>query len=158
MSLQCRVVEKSPGAPHAYLTGALDEHAPLETIFADLGRARGEALVVHMQGIIRVNSIGVRKWVREMLALSKGRQVTVSGISYPLAMQANNVANLMGTATVSSCMAPYFCAMCEANRMVEVTRDDLAATPVAPVKTCGDCGSPMEFDEVDEYFTFLRRP
>ena len=156
MSMQCRIVARPSGPPQGYLTGALDENAELGKVFAELGGA-GKELTVFLQGILRVNSIGVRNWVREMTAFTSGRRVTIEALSYPLAVQANQVSNLMGTAQVVSCMAPYFCGLCEANRMVLVTRADLEATPVAPVKPCSDCGSPMEFDEVDEYFVFLRQ-
>lgn len=156
MPLQCRIVQK-PEGPQAYLSGALDEHAAVDKIFADLTATSDRSLVIYMQGVIRANSIGIRNWIQAMTAFTRTRTVTVEGLSYPLAMQANNVANLMGGAAVGSCMAPYFCAMCEANRTVLVTRADVGDSPVPPVKTCSDCGSPMEFDEVDEYFWFLRR-
>ena len=159
MSLQCRVVAKDPGAPQAFLSGAIDENAALEKIFAELTAAAAEGgMTVFMQGVSRINSIGVRRWVQEIDRFTRNRKIRIEGLSYPLSMQANNVANIMGTAEVISCMAPYFCGLCEANRMVLVTRSDVAASPLPPAKACGDCGSPMEFDEVDEYFHFLRRP
>jgi hypothetical protein len=158
MSLQCRVVAKDPGSPQAYLSGAIDENAPLEKIFADLAAAAPARMTVFMQGINRVNSIGVRNWVREITDFTRNRPVRIEGLSYPLAMQANSVANLMGSAEIASCMAPYFCSLCEANRMVLVTRADCDASAAPPAKACADCGSAMEFDEVDEYVYFLRRP
>ena len=157
MSLQCRVVAREPGPPQAYLSGSIDENAALDKVFAELAAAAAGGMTVFMQGISRINSIGVRNWVQEIDRFTKNRQIRIEGLSYPLSMQANNVANLMGAAEVVSCMAPYFCGLCEANRMVLVTRADVAGTPLAPAKACGDCGSPMEFDEVDEYFSFLRR-
>ena len=157
MSVQCRVVAGASGQPQAYLTGVLDENAPLQQVFAELAASTREDVTVFMQGIIRVNSIGVRNWVREITGFTRARRVTIEGLSYPLAMQAINVSNLMGTAEVVSCMAPYFCGLCEANRMVLVSRADLAASAAPPSKACSDCGSPMEFDEIDEYFSFLRR-
>lgn len=160
MSLQCRVVVKAGSPPQAYLSGAIDENAPLAAIFAELAAAAAapeNEITVFMQGVNRVNSIGVRNWVQEIERLTKSRRIRIEGLSYPLAMQANSVANLMGSAEVASCMAPYFCGLCEANRTVSVSRADVDASPLPPAKACPDCGSPMEFDEVDEYFAFLRR-
>src|SRR5262245_39793174 len=158
MALECRVVEAPARAPKVFLSGAIDEHSTLDDVFAKVTKAVGGSLVMNLQGIIRINSLGIRGWIPLMSSLTKGRQVSVEALSYPLVLQANNVANLLAAAQIVSCMAPYFCSLCEANRMVLITADELrGGDGTVPAKACGDCGTPMEFDELDDYFSCLRR-
>lgn len=152
MTLECRVVKSE-----VFLTGSIDEHSSLEKVFAQLAKTRDDPLVVNLQGVLRINSIGVRRWIPLMAALAKSRRVTVSALSYPLVMQANMLVNLMAGAKVVSCMAPYFCGMCQANRMVLVAAHEVRRNEPAPSRGCPECGQPMEFDELDNYFAFFSR-
>ena len=156
MSLECRVVQ-APPPPHVYLTGAIDEHTDLDRVFAHLYELRADPLILNLEGVIRINSIGLRHWIPLLSRLSSARAVLVEGLSYPFVLQANNVANLLGGVKVRSCVAPYYCTMCEQNHTIVVTTEEIAKTELPPTKACPQCASPMEFDELDDYFDFLRR-
>jgi hypothetical protein len=157
MALECRVVHGSgPQGDRAYLSGAIDEHTRLNDVFAQLTKIPGEALILDLQGVIRINSIGIRGWIPLITQLTSVRRVTVEGLSYPFVIQANNVYNLLAGARVHSVMAPYFCRLCEANRMVLVTGEEVQPS-IVPAKACMECGNQMEFDELENYFAFLRR-
>jgi hypothetical protein len=153
MALECRVVRDGE---RAYLSGAIDEHTRLTEVFAELARLPGDSLVLDLQGVIRINSLGIRGWIPLITQLTAVRRVVVEGLSYPFVIQANNVYNLLASARVASCMAPYFCRTCEANRMVLVMGSEVHPNMI-PVKICHECGTPMEFDELENYFSFLRR-
>jgi hypothetical protein len=156
MSLACRVVP-SPPPPKAYLTGAIDERADLQATFDQLTTLPEGPLVVNLEGILRINSIGLRKWIPLLAALSKSRKLVVEALSYPMVLQANSIANLLPDVRVVSCIAPYYCSLCEATRSTLVRTEEVLAAQLVPAKACPDCNSPMEFDELDEYFNFLRR-
>jgi hypothetical protein len=64
---------------------------------------------------------------------------------------------MFGTSQLRSCMAPYYCARCNDNVTLPVTADEVARSgETAPAKSCTKCQSPMEFDELDGYFSFFK--
>lgn len=136
------------------ISGSIDENADLEAIFAKL-----EPLptVVNLRDIERVNSIGVHRWIPLVTAAAKRHPLEIEEISYALVQNANVVANLFGTATLHSCMAPYFCARCNDNLTVVVTAEEVAETEFRPpAKRCVRCNSEMELDELDGYFALFK--
>ena len=148
------IVEDSAvdGKQHVSLGGAIDENADLEGMFS---RLRGDA-IFNMQNVERVNSMGVHRWIPLVTKFSKQHRLVIEEISYALVQNANAVANLFGTGYVRSCMAPYYCAACKDNCTMTVGENEVVAnTP--PPKRCPKCSSPMEFDELDGYFTFFTK-
>ena len=156
MAIECRVVQ-APAPPHVYLSGAIDEHTDLDKVFADLQQVRPDPLILNLEGILRINSIGLRHWIPLVSQLSKSRTVVVEALSYPFVIQANNVANLLAGVEIRSCVAPYYCSLCEMNRTIVVSAEEIRAGELAPPKDCPECGTEMEFDELEDYFAFLRR-
>lgn len=111
--------------------------------------------VLDLSRIERINSVGLLHWLRWIQGASAGKDIAVEGVSYSFVLQANNLVDLFGRAKVRSCLAPYFCGKCRAAREALVRAEEVGAD--LPVKHCESCGSQMEFDELDEYFAFLRR-
>ena len=147
------VFEKAADGKHlVWLAGSIDENADIQGVFAKLT----EDTVINMQHVERVNSMGVHRWIPIVTRYSSQHRVVIDEISYAMVQNANVVANLFGSAVVGSCMAPYFCGRCKDNRTVTVTHDEvLGSGYTPPVKQCTHCGSAMEFDELDGYFTFF---
>lgn len=148
------VFEKLPdGTQLIFLGGSIDENADVQGVFA---RVTG-SVIVNMQNVERVNSMGVHRWIPIVTKCASQYRVAIDEISYAVVQNANVVANLFGSAVVRSCMAPYFCGTCKDNRTVSVAADEVTKSGFAPpVKHCGACGSPMEFDELESYFTFFK--
>lgn len=155
-SLRYKLSKRPDGADAVVLSGAIDESADLQLILGALEPS--SEVVLNLEGIDRINSIGVHRWLPFIGALSERRRVTVEVLSYPMVMQANTVARLFANATVRSCLAPYFCQRCNQSRMVLVAAEEARQDRGAPRRGCEVCGSAMEFDELDEYFTFFRSP
>jgi hypothetical protein len=146
-------VEDEVGRARVRLAGSIDEHAELDATFGTLERPA----VLDLSKVERVNSLGLLRWVRAIGPLTSRCTVEVEAISYPMCIQANQVSDLFGKALLRSCIAPYFCPKCRAAREALVTREEiLAAEDGVPIKRCEACATPMEFDEVDEYFLFLK--
>jgi hypothetical protein len=137
----------------AILEGAIDEATQLEQLFGEIV----SATLIDCSGVDRINSIGVNNWVQRFTVCAREHPLQVARLSYPLVMQANSVANLFEGAEIVSALAPYFCAACQTNLLLDVRRTELPDTAGAPARTCPDCKGPLEFDELDEYFNFLRR-
>ncbi|MCC6747876.1 MAG: hypothetical protein IT371_09480 [Deltaproteobacteria bacterium] len=152
-SLRVTREQRADGSTFLIVAGAIDERADLERLFSNLdGR-----VVMNLKGIERLNSLGIHRWVPLMDELTGRAKVELEALSVPLVTQATVVANLLGTARLTSCMAPYFCPLCQDGRMILVTVEDLrAAGGTSPHKSCPECNGPMELDELDSYLTLLR--
>ena len=137
------------------LSGALDESADLAGLFARVDRD----CVINLRDVERVNSMGVHNWLVCMTRTPPRHRLAIEEVSYGLVQNAIAVANFFGNADVRSCMAPYACARCDRHVMMSVLRDEvLALGGQPPAKQCTKCGSPMEFEEIDGYFSFFRPP
>jgi hypothetical protein len=141
------------GSQRVVFAGPIDENSDLESVFAKL---TGDA-TFNLLEVTRVNSMGVHRWIPLVTAFSARHHLVIEEISYALVHNANAVANLFGSATVTSCVAPYFCGGCKENVSVTVTREEvIAADHAPPQKHCMRCNSSMEFDELDGYFAFFK--
>ena len=146
-------IDANGGTTHVIFEGAIDENAKLESIFSQLS---GDTMF-HMRRVERVNSMGVHRWIPLVTRFTAKHRLSIVDISYPLVHNANVVANLFGSAQIQSCMAPYFCARCNANLTLSVSQQEVAATSYAPPpKKCERCGGELEFDELDNYFAFFK--
>jgi len=146
--------EAAPGGvQRVALAGSIDENADLAALFAQLSGPT----IMNLRAVERVNSMGVHRWVPLVSAFSAQHRLEIEEISYALVQNANVVANLFGAAIVRSCVAPYFCSSCNENVSVTVTGKEVAAhTFGPPPKPCARCGTPLEFDELDGYFSFFK--
>jgi hypothetical protein len=154
MGLQFERNSDGNGVVSIFLRGTIDETADLESVFRDL---RGP-VVFNLRGIERINSIGISRWITLIGGFSRKNRTSIDELSYAVVVQANNIANMFGGAEVRSCMAPYYCARCDASRTVLVKGDEIMrAGKSVPKKICNTCGSPMDFDELDTYFTFFHQ-
>jgi hypothetical protein len=135
------------------LQGTIDENADLPGLFERITRDA----VINMRDVERVNSMGVHAWVPLITKASARHKLVVEELSYALVQSANAVANMFGSALVKSCVAPYFCAHCKQTLTVTVTGEEVAAAPDSiPSAQCRRCGQPLEFDELDGYFSFFK--
>lgn len=146
-------VHTTPEGVTIVLSGAIDENSDLKGVFAQIV----SDVTINMRGIERINSMGVHNWIPVITKAASQHSVALEEISYAIVQNAVAVANLFGAADVRSCMAPYFCATCKDNFTITVTREEVfQAGNDAPLKRCTRCQSPMEFDELDGYFSFFK--
>jgi len=131
------------------LEGDLTEHFDLTKLLPELDGA----IEVDLSGVRRINSAGVRQWIRFMSALGEGRDVVLVRCPASFIWQASMISNFLGRATVGSFYAPYLCPGCEAARsvLVEVGSLDRGA-PALPEARCEACAVAMEADVVPEVF------
>jgi anti-anti-sigma regulatory factor len=141
------------GLTHVVLRGAIDEHAPIQRL-ADIP---GPRIVIDMSGVDRMNSLGINRWLPALQKLSTKFPTTVVRLSYAVARQAANLTNLFASASIESTLAPYYCPGCNATPALEITREEYTKTNRPPERVCSTCGGALQFDELEEYFDFLRR-
>jgi len=136
-------------------SGELNETVNL----ASLRRRLKGRVVLHLGGVRRINSSGVREWVNLMRDLSTAAKVTLSHCRPVIITQLNMISNFGGKARVSSFFAPYECSRCDREEERLVAIDTHFASKDftrMPQFQCSACDGTMRFDEVvDRYLGFL---
>lgn len=138
------------------LSGAIDEATDFNAL---IGPPSG-SLVVYSRGVTRINSVGVKNWIRFFAALQqKGIPFSFEELGAPLVENSNMVQNFTCGGPVFSVAIPYECKACGANLTSAMKTADIKAAGFRiPVAKCPKCGGQAEFDDVaEEYFAFLTR-
>lgn len=141
------------------MSGWLDERAELpefeEPIAGDL--------VLDLQAVSLLNSMGVRKWMQWLMGLRVERNVILVNCSPVVVKQINILDGFVNDRTrIATIFVPYFCEDCgfEENKLIDIAKMDPPASVAQVVEsyTCPKCAKNMELDMVkSQYFTFLTR-
>ena len=136
--------------PTCVLEGVVGEDAGLEDLVPEInGPVRFD-----MFGITRINSTGVREWLRFVSTIDGRGPHRLARCAVPVVSQLNMIDNFKGSAIVESVQAPFFCESCEHEESDQVSIQD--GKPVITSKKCPECGEDMTFDELESrYFYFL---
>lgn len=140
-------VDTSGDEVRVTLRGDLDERAGLEGIV----RAGGRNVVIDLEGVARINSAGVHRWVQLLEQLVEDRRVTLTRCSTAFVSQALMIPNAIAGAIVESLHASYSCQTCEAAEDVLLRCGE--ATPLG--RRCTACGGSMEADTSPALLTSL---
>ena len=150
-------IRAEPGYTVVELSGELNETADL----ASLSQRLHGPVALHMGGVRRINSGGVREWVQFMRNLSTESSITLTHCTPVIVAQLNVISVFCGKARVLSFYAPYACSRCdrEEEKLIYVQmhfpRNDFSRMPDLH---CSACGAAMEFDDmVERYLGFLKQ-
>jgi anti-anti-sigma regulatory factor len=150
-------IDWTPGREHfVVMHGQLDERADLESFAKQLA----DAVVLDLERITFINSIGVREWIRMLRALEMRKvRVVLRRCSEALVLQMNMILEMQTGTTVESFFAPYLCEDCghESSRCLDVREHAAGLRRMQlPPQPCGECGSMMQFSEIPaRYLLFL---
>jgi hypothetical protein len=136
------------------MAGVVDENADL-TPLVQLGT---RPIKVHLRGVRRINSFGVRAWMDAIRRVPITTKLTFVHCPPPVVDQCNMVQGFLGHGTLESFYAPMTCAECDEqiDQLFEtaVCRANGGKLPQTP---CPRCGRPMEVDDLEEqYLLFVR--
>jgi anti-anti-sigma regulatory factor len=153
-------VKKETGqvAVHVTFAGSIDE----TTDFMAAVGVPEIPLVIDCKGVERINSVGVKNWIRyfNLLAEKKVR-VHLEKVPPALVEQLNVVRNFHCGAEILSIMLPFKCGSCKTSLFAAIKTQEVAklAMPIPPTK-CVKCGAAAAFDDIpEEYLEFvLRKP
>jgi len=139
----------------AALTGVINEDNALDE---RLTATRGKGVLIDLANIERINSCGVRDWIRFAQRLeAAGNALYLLRCSPVVVAQLNMVRNFCGEkGQVVSFQAPYFCPNCDEERTETFPATNVGAG-TSPDAICPVCKSQMEFDDLpDLYFAFAK--
>lgn len=151
MRLEARIERGETDGVRVALSGVIDERAELQSIFE---RIEADA-TFDLADVSRINSPGVLRWISAMREFTAQFKAAIERVSYPMALQAICLKNMFPGADVRSCLAPYFCESCGKSLQILVTAEEVSSDQAPPRKECPDCGSELDFDELDAYFVVL---
>lgn len=139
------------------LTGSIEENVD----FAGLvGQPPAQKMDVILKEISRINSVGVKAWIKYFQGLSaKGVQLRFLECSTAIVEQINLISNFTCGGTVESIYVPYCCQSCGAELLGLFRAADLKKIGLqVPDLKCSKCGGVASFDDIpEEYFGFLER-
>lgn len=138
------------------LDGAITEDNRLQERMA---LVQGRKILINLAKVERINSCGVRDWVRWLQQLeSQGNSIHLVACSPAVVAQLNMVRNFCGArGHVVSFQAPYYCETCDRELRETYLSSSIGASNEAPPALCVSCGLPMQFDDLEaSYFAFLR--
>jgi anti-anti-sigma regulatory factor len=140
--------DDQPGRHVLILAGQIDEHASLVTLAPSLR----SPVVVDLEGVTFINSLGVRAWVDLLEALrARGIPVTLARCSEAMVDQMNVIMEVRGHAKIESFYAPYTCTACgleERGLLQMALHGDALARARPPQLPCPSCRGAMSYDDI----------
>ncbi len=141
------------------MNGWLDERAELP----ELEQPVGGDLIIDLEKVTMVNSMGVRNWIQWQSAVEVEKNVMLINCSPVVVKQINILDGFLNDRTkIESIFVPYFCEDCgfEENKLIKIAQiksPDEAAEAFGTYK-CPKCAMNMELDMVkSQYFAFLEK-
>lgn len=145
--------EQSGSTTRISLRGNLSETSDFGPVLEKLS---GD-VVLDLSELARVNSSGVREWVRFVQAIPASARLVLERCPVQFVAQINMIKNFLGRAGIRSMFLPYYCSSCDGSHQVLANVGDLAEKGLPGSPACPTCGSSMEFDALeDEYLGFLK--
>lgn len=138
------------------ISGPVDDSVDFEAVFGPL--EAGE-WVLHLAGVDRINSVGIKKWI-QYFENSKFRNthLIMRECSPVIVEQLNLLPNFHCGAVIESVYLPFSCecgkefTVCKPAQSLKGADLDNLTSP------CPQCGKAGEFDDIpEEYFVFLTR-
>ncbi len=117
-------------------------------------------VTLHCKEISRINSMGVKAWIRYFQAMvAKGAKLHFVECSPSVVEQINLIMSFTCGGTIESIYIPYACVSCYKGLVGLFRVDDLKRTQLQlPELSCPKCNNKAVFDDIqEEYFRFLER-
>lgn len=108
MEMTIKMEYLEPDSILVKLSGHISEASDFEVLLENTAsRVRSD-----LEEIERINSCGVREWVRFLRRLCHGRNVTLERCSVAFVRQTNIIFNMQAKTRITSIMLPYYCPKC----------------------------------------------
>ena len=150
------VKEQKGNALVVRMTGKIEENVN----FDQLVGAPPAELIVNTKGVTRINSVGVKAWIKYFqTAATKGTKLVFAECSTAIVEQINLISNFTCGGTVESIYVPFSCEPCKKEMVALFKTDALKAAAFQfPEMKCDKGACQAVFDDIpDEYFHFLMK-
>jgi anti-anti-sigma regulatory factor len=130
------------------LNGDITEYAPWDKLIAQIDTP---AVVFDLGDVKRINSCGVRDWLRMIRLLeSKGVAIVLDRCSVPIVHSLTMISGFEGNGRIRSLFVPYYCEVCnvDSRRLYQVD----SGGSVLDGEPCPKCRNKMEFDDLPELY------
>lgn len=138
------------------LKGSIDEDANFQPL--DVGANTG--VVLNLQDVTAINSVGIREWIKWVKAIPASVQLIVKNCPKIIVDQINMVSGFLPpTTVVESFYVPYFADASGEEKMVLFTngKEFKGGEVTAPAGIKDSAGEEMEMDVIEaKYFKFLK--
>lgn len=138
------------------ISGDLNEDAN----FSSDSVAAGQPIVLDLEGVTSINSVGIREWIKWIKTLPESPPLTVRKCPKIVIDQVNMIAGFLPVKTIiESFFVPYFSETTNNEKMVLFEKDKhfTGAELTPPESVNDDAGNPMEMDVIAaKYFKFLK--
>ncbi len=134
------------------MVGRIDEGCALGGI---VERVPAGEVVLDTAGVVFVNSIGMREWMRLLRALRERGQVVLDRVADVLITQMNLIPDLAKDVRITSFHAQYVCPACggeHAPLVDAVAHAHVLRQLQAPRLPCPECGGQMELGDFSERY------
>lgn len=132
-----------------------------ETVnFEELVGATPAEVVVNTKEIARINSVGVKGWIKYFQSLTaKGTKLTFAECSTAIVEQINLISNFSCGGSIESVYVPFACGGCKTELVGLFKVEELKKLNAeVPDQKCAKCAGNASFDDIpEEYFAFLQR-
>ncbi len=131
------------------LAGDVTEDADWDKLVSQIDAPQ---VVFDLADVKRINSCGVRDWLRMMRLLeSKGVALVLDRCSVPIVHSLTMIGGFEGHGHVRSLFVPYYCGVCntDSRRLHQVA----SGGDVLDGEPCPKCRNVMEFDDLPELYT-----
>ncbi len=149
-------VSEKEDTTYVRLSGIINEDNDLAEFTKKINKRQ---VIINTADVDRINSCGVRDWVTWLNELEKkNADIFLVECSPAIMTQVNLVNNFVGSGSIVSFYAPYFCAACDTDKMLLIeTEEAQKQMPFRPPACrCNQCDHTMEFDDIENsYFAFL---
>jgi hypothetical protein len=147
-------VDSSGFEPVSYISGTVEETADFSALQLD---SKNE-LHVDCFGIIRINSVGVKKWIKFFEAMNtQNKKVFFYRFPPVLIEQANMIKNFTCGATVVNAVMPFLCEDCgHLNGLIKERKDVHGVNMDHVMWLCEKCGKANLIfdDDPEDYLRF----
>ena len=146
--------QTTPNGLLVEISGTIEENVNFEQL---IGSFNG-LLTVKCRGVTRINSVGVKTWMRYFQSLkAQGKTFQFIELAHPIIEQLNMISNFACGGEVLSILLPFSCLKCQTEFVANCPTADLKASglQIPPVK-CEkpNCGAQFD-DDPEEYLYFL---
>ncbi|MCC7442907.1 MAG: hypothetical protein IT285_14840 [Bdellovibrionales bacterium] len=136
------------------LNGSIEESVDFNQLIGETPKE----LHVNCRGVPRINSVGVKSWIRYFQAVAaKGVTLKFVECSTAIVEQINLISNFTCGGEVVSIFVPFMCEGCKSELIGMFQVSALKQLKFElPTLKCSKCGGQAVFDDIpEEYFNFL---